>query len=280
MIFYTYSVQHLLASMALEKGKRSIKKFADGELYVKLDEQVNNKNVWVVGSTVTPAENLLELLFLLDALHRNGAQTKLLMPYCSYARQDRATNGEALSFEVIANCFKQFTFETLIIVHIHNPELKKFLSFEQYIPLPFFAERARMVDCIVAPDKGAHDLACAVAQTVGKPMVFMEKVRPEQEKAEIVKITGEIVGKKALLVDDMIATGTTLIKAAEALKKQGVEHVYAAATHGLFVADALKHIQASPLEKIYVSNTIAQKHVSEKIDVIDISDLLYEILRS
>ena len=279
MIFYTFSAQHLVSRLDTEIGKRIIKQFSDGELYVKLEQNVEKKDVWAVGSTVTPAENLLELLFLIDALQRNGARIKLLIPYLSYARQDRATDGEALSAEVILNCFKQFKFDTIVIVHIHNPDIQRFLPFENYIPLPFFIDIARTVDCVVAPDKGAHDLVCSIAQAAEKPMVFMQKVRPAQEQAEIVQVTGELVGEKVLLVDDMIATGTTLIKAAHALKKRGVEHVYAAATHGIFSGDALKNIEASPIEKVFVTNTIAQKQVSSKLTVVDISGLLGEILK-
>lgn len=279
MIFYTFSAQHILSRLEIPFGKRTIQQFADGELYVKLEQSVHNKHVWAVGSTIAPAENLVELLLLLDAIQRNGGTPSVLIPYFSYARQDRAAEGEALSAEVMLNCFKQFNLHKMVIVHVHNPAISRFLPFENYIPLPFFTDIARTVDCIVAPDKGAHDLACAVAQHAEKPMVFMQKVRPAQEQAEIVHVTGEVVGKTALLVDDMIATGTTLIKAARALQQRGVEHIYAAATHGLFAGDAFNALEKSPIEKIFITNTIAQKQAAAKITIVDISSLLQTILK-
>lgn len=278
MIFTTLSAQHILSRLSLPVGKRIIKQFSDGQWYVKVEESVNNTTVWVLGSTISPAENLLELLFLLDALHRNGAKIKLLIPYFSFARQDTAAVGEALNAEVILNCFKQFSLEKITIIHVHNPTIIEFLPFKNVIPLSFFTDIAKEVDCIVAPDKGAHDLACAVAKQAEKPLVFMHKARPSHEQAEIVKVVGEVTGKKALLVDDILATGTTLIQAADELKKRGVSQVYAAVTHGLFTNNAHEKILHSSLEKVFVTNTIVQKEFSAKVMVVDISNLLEDLL--
>jgi ribose-phosphate pyrophosphokinase len=282
-VFSTRSCEHLIKQMRVDKGKAVFKKFTDGELYVRIeDEDITNQDVWLLAATPAPAENIMELFFMLDALSRLGAKVHLLMSYFGYARQDRAESGEALSAQVLFTCLRQFsyTLEQTIILHIHNPHLRKFFDFEDLILLDFFLPLIEKVDCIVAPDQGARALVQALAQKTGKDVFVMKKVRSEQEHIQTVTFEGDVYNKNVLIVDDMITTGGTISKAATVLKQKGASNIYAAATHGIFSSHACQIVQESPLLKIFVTNSLAQRHEDPMIEVIDCAPMLEHIILS
>lgn len=276
-LFYTNSVKHLAKKINLHKGKFTIKKFSDGEIYVEVKEKVKNKSVWVLASTNSPGDNLLELLFLLDALKREKAKINLLIPYFGYARQDRRKEGESLSAEVVSNLLKQAN--KIRIIHVHSSRLKKFLNYEDIIPLKLYYSIITKYDVIVAPDKGSLNLVQKISQKTNIPSAVMEKVRPVHEKANIIKLKGEVKNKKAIIIDDMISTGRTIIAASKALKQSGAKEISVIATHGLFAADAIKRIEKSPIMKVYVTNSIVQKQRFRNVKVIDLSKLIEDIIK-
>jgi len=279
-VFSTRSGQHLLKEMNVDRGAATIKNFSDGELFVKIDEDVANQDVWVLASTQPPADNLLELYFMLDALQRMKARINLLIPYFGYARQDRAAVGEALSCEVIFRFLKQFTINQTAIIHIHNPVVRKFYDFEDIILLDFFLPIIQRVDCLVAPDEGAVDFVAALAEEEKKPMTVMRKVRSGHEQIERLEFDFNVEGKKVLIVDDMIATGGTICRAAEVLHEYKAEAVYAAATHGVFSADAYSAVEHSHIVELFVTNTVPQEENKPKVTVVDVAPMLEQLILS
>jgi ribose-phosphate pyrophosphokinase len=277
-IFFTNSTKHFANKINLPQSPYIVKKFSDGEIYIKVDQDVQKK-VWVIASTQPPADNLLELFFLLDALERSGAQKiNILISYFAYARQAVALTGEAGSAQFIATTLTKFPLAKIYIVHAHAAHiLEGFLPFTNMIPIDFFCSVAKNYDVIAAPDKGAFDFAQTVAQQCKKEIVFFYKKRPEHEKVIIESINGNVNGKRVLLVDDIISTGRTIIQASKAIIDLGAQEVSAAATHGIFAADAHEKIDESQLKKVYVTNTLEQMS-RDKIEVHDVSKFIESII--
>jgi ribose-phosphate pyrophosphokinase len=273
--FFTPSVYHLTAKLTFTQGRCVIKHFSDGELYVKVEEDVADKDVWIVTSTQPPAENILTLFFLLDALTAcHVKKVNLFFIYFAYARQSIALEGEARSAGFIAEILKRFPLNKIYILHAHAPYiLQEFLSFNTLIPFDFFCFAAHEYDVIAAPDKGAFELAREIAQQCNKEAVFLQKTRPKHEEVTITSVNGTVAGKKVLLVDDIISTGRTLIESVRALVNLGAQEVAAAATHGIFAHDAYERLEQSMLKKIYVTNTFNISSV-DKVTVYDISPYL------
>ena len=279
ILFSTSSTRHLADNIALEHGNCTIKQFNDGELFVRIDENVQGKDVWVLAATQAPAEHLLELFLLLDALQRSGAHINLFITYFAYGRQVVAASGEACSAHVISTILKNFTIKKIYIIHPHNRLLHSFLPFTGVQDIDFFCKQAAAYDAIAAPDKGAFALAQEIAKTCKKDLILLTKMRPDHDKVEIVAVEGQVAGKKVLLIDDIISTGRTLAQSAQALKKLGATSVAAAATHGVFSSGSHQLLENSIIEKVSVTNTITQ-HSQGKITVYDISPFIQKIMLS
>ena len=284
-LFYTNSVRHLVEKMDLEKigfirGKYLLKKFSDGEMYVRLEQNVEGERVWVLGSTNPPAENLLELLFLLEALHREKAEINLLIPYFGYARQDRVKTGEAFSGKIVCDLLRKFKPVSISVLHMHSPRLQRYLEYVNVIPFEIFNPIIDTAEIIVAPDKGAFAVAHQIGKEHNLPIVLLEKERPVQEKVVMAKIHGSVKHKKVMIVDDMITTGRTITEAAILLREQGAKEISVVATHGVFTQGAVRRIESSPIKKVYVTNSLPQKHRSKKIKVIDLTDFLERVLKT
>lgn len=279
IVFANNSAAHLVKKMNLPKGDAIIKQFSDGEVYVKIETDVRNKQIWVIGSTQSPAENLIELFFLLDALTRLGpTRINLFFPYFSYARQAVPQIGEAGSAQRICTILKQFPIGIVKILHVHAaPHMHSFLHFENVIDVDFFCHVAKEYDCIAAPDKGAAQFAQTIAHQCSKEVVFLQKIRPDHEYVKIESITGTVEGKKILLVDDIISTGRTMIEAAQALKNAGAIEVAAAATHGIFTNGASERFAQSIIKKIYVTNSLNDIQ-PDSIKTYDVSKFIETII--
>ncbi len=257
-----------------------IKKFKDGELYVKVPESVKNKKVVVVSSFPPPAENFLELVFVLDALKRLNCKVHLVITYFGYARQDRVNiAGEACSAEFVARVLKRYA-DKVSIFDCHSERINRFISYHNIIPidlfLPFVPKKNLVV---VAPDKGAVGRAKAWQRKLHAGIAHLEKSRPAHDVVEIATIKGDVRGRTALIIDDMIATGGTIIEAAKLLKKSGAKDIFVAATHGIFAGDALERLSKAPIKKIFVTDSLSQrKH--KLLKVISIKRVLESINRA
>jgi len=278
LLFYTNSVKHLASKINMPIGKFVIKKFSDGELYVKVDEDVKDNRVWVLAS-IQP-DNVLELAFLLDALNRAKASINLFITYFGYARQNTVNvAGEALSAEVICNLLKMFNPEKIAVLHIHSAGMKQFIDFTSEIPLELYLPIIeKTAEVVVAPDKGAAHLAHVLASPISKGEAFFEKFRPKQEEAVMKKLVGDVKGKNVIIVDDLISTGGTILEAAKRLKEEGALDIQVLATHGVFTDGAIEKLENGPISKIHITNSLAQTHSSKKINVIDLSSFIEKII--
>lgn len=280
ILFSTCTMLEISKNIKLPQGSCTLKKFSDGELYVHINDDIKGKTVWLLAATQPPAEHMLELFFMLDALKRAGAaQINLFISYFAYARQLKTITGEASSAQVICDILKTFAINKIFIIHPHdNSMLHNFLSYTDLLDIDFFCNKAAKYDAIAAPDKGAHIFAEKIAKACNKEIVFLTKKRPEQEQVEIIALDGTVNNKKILLVDDMISTGRTMIESAEFLKKMGAKTVSAAAMHGVFSPGSHERLQTSIIEKIYVTNTIEQQ-AQGKVEVTDIAPYISKIIK-
>lgn len=277
IIFYTSATRHLAAHIKLPIGACTIQQFTDGELFVRIDQNVHKKTVWVIAATQAPAEHMLELFFMLDALTRAGAAINLMVTYFGYARQIIAAPGEACAAQVIATLLQTFSTKQRYVIHPHSPLLHSFFSYSAIEMTDFFCKQAASYDALAAPDKGAFSWAQEIAKLCNKELIILTKRRPKQEQVEILTIDGNVRGKKILLIDDIISTGYTITKAATALKELGATSIAAAITHGIFSPGSYALVQQSPLETVFVTNTVAQQP-HNKISVIDIGPHIEKII--
>lgn len=280
IIFSNRAAAHLINKIELPKADYTIKQFSDGEVYLKINQDVRNQDIWVVACTQPPAENLLELFLLLDTLTRAGAhKINLFFPYFGYARQAKPSPGEVSSAQFICNTLKQFSLGKIYIMHAHAAStLKSFLNFTNVIDMDYFCQVASNYDMVVASDQGGAEFAQHVSKQCNKEIVYLQKTRPSHEQVIIKSVDGNVAGKKILLVDDIIATGRTLVEAAQALKNLGAQQISAAATHGIFSDGAYERLENSPLEKVYITNTIRDSY-NKIIQVYNIAPFIEEIIK-
>lgn len=280
IIFANKGAAHLIKKMNLPKGNAIIKQFSDGEVYVKIESDIKNKHIWVIASTQSRAENIIELFFILDALTRLGAPyINIFFTYFGYARQAITQTGEAGSAQRICTMLKEFPLGKVIMLQVHAAaRMHSFIPFENVIDFDFFCNAAHEYDCIAAPDKGAAEFAQKVAHTCKKEIVFLQKIRPDHEYVKIESISGTVEGKKILLVDDIISTGRTMIEAANALKDAGAITISAAATHGIFTPGTQERFTQSIIKKVYVTNSI-KDFQPDFIYTYDMSNFIETIIR-
>jgi ribose-phosphate pyrophosphokinase len=279
-LFYTRSTNYLSTTINLPKGNYTVKNFSDGELYVKLVEDVKDQTVWAIASTYAPGDNLIELFLLLDALQRSGAHINLFMPYFGYARQDQAGPGEALSAQVISNFLKSFKLNKICIIDAHSRHLHEYLEFVNLMFVDIPCDLVTDYKAVAAPDKGAYDLASAIAQRCHKDLLLFTKARPEQEKVTILSMAGTVTGEPVLIVDNLISTGNTILNAAAHIRSQGVRDIAVFAVHALFSQETLIKLEESPLTKIMVTNTVPQTSTNSKLIVLDIGPFIEKTIRS
>lgn len=277
ILLSTSSAEHLAAQMMLPRGMCTITTFSDGELFVQLDTNVNNQDVWVLATTCQPDRNFFELFFLLDALERNGAHINLVITYLGYARQDRAHSGEALGAEIISKFLKIFSIHKILVVHEHSKHLKSFLNFTSIVPIEPLCTLVKNYDAVVAPDEGAYTLAKNIADICILEAVAIKKIR-NQEQVKIIEIVGNVYGKSVIIVDDIIATGSTLVAASNAIKELGAKEIAVYGTHGIFADNAREKLQnCAAIDAIYTTNSIDQQPFAKEYSKITILNIAHYI---
>jgi len=258
----TDSVKHLgIPSVKVEKSF-----FPEGELNVKIGEDLKGKVVTVISNVTT--ENILELMFVVDAVKRMGARVKeVIIPFMSYARQDKLyTRGEPISGAVICSILKNLKVP-IVIFDVHSLRLRKYLKFRNVFLLPMLLENLPKRDwVVVSPDFGGVERARKIAKILRVSLVVIEKIRKD---GIVMRFNKKLDGKDILIVEDMVSTGATLVKAARLLKREGAGDIYCISTHGLFVGGARKKLLKSGIKKIFVTNTLDVKG-SRQIEVRDI----------
>lgn len=300
MLIFSGTSNHALAKkIAQNLGEKlsdlEIFKFPDKEVRVRVLENVLDKQSIVVESTgVHPNHYYMQLFFILDAIKRSGgSEVTLVIPYLGYQRQDHIfRSGEAVSLEVIVNLLKTMKVDRVISFDFHASRISEFfitrnIKVDHLSALPVFAKEIEKMDTenivLVSPDMGGIRRIKILAELLGNkiPYVSIEKNRDlDSGEIESSKINGD-VKKIAVIVDDVISTGKTLVAASDLLTKNGVEEVYVMATHGIFAGEAPLILQNSSIKKVIVSDTIEVRSSRkfDKLQIISISSLIAETLR-
>lgn len=264
-------------------------KFADGEISVNIEESVRGCHIFVIQSTSSPAnEHYMELFIMIDALKRaSAASINIIMPYYGYSRQDRKSRSrEPITAKLVADMIQSAGASRVVCIDLHVGQIQGFfdIPIDNFPAAPLIAtyfKRKKINDLvIVSPDHGGATRARTFARLLGgAPLAIIDKRRPQPNIAEVVNIIGEVKGKTALIVDDIIDTAGTLIAAAQALKNAGATEVYAAASHPVLSPPAVERLENSCIKEVIVTNTIEIKEkTSKKIKQLSIGPLLGEAI--
>lgn len=270
-------------------GAAEITNFADGEIRISINENVRGRDVFIIQPTPPPADNILELLLTVDALKRSSARRiTAVIPYYGYARQDRKDRPRVpLSAKLIANLLIQAGIDRLLTMDLHADQIQGYFDipvdhlFSTPVLVKHFASRTENL-VVVAPDTGRANRARGFAQRLGNkiPIAIIDKRRTAPNQSEALRVVGEVAGMNALIFDDMIDTGGTLLLATTALLEAGAKSVSATATHGIFSRNAVQLIGESPISEVIITDTINQppERHHPKIKVLSVSALLAEAI--
>ncbi len=277
--------------LSLPVGGVEVRQFADTETFVKINDNIRGRDVFVVQSTTRPTnEHLMELLLLLDAAKRASAsRVTAVVPYFGYARQDRKDQGRvALSAKLVANLFATAGADRLLAVDLHSGQIQGFFDMpvDHLLAGPTLVDRVAIEGikdfCVVSPDVGNVKLARNYADMLRCPLAIVDKRRPRPNVSEVMAIIGEeeIRGKNVLIFDDMIDTAGTICNASEALRARGAKDVYAFAVHGVLSGPALERLEKAPIKAVFITNSISQegRPLPAKIKVLSIAPLLAQAI--
>lgn len=271
-------------------GFVEFKRFSDGEIWVKYGENIRGSDIFIIQSTNPPADNLLELLIMIDAAKRASAKRiTAVIPYFGYARQDRKDQPRvSITAKLIANLITVAGADRIMTMDLHASQIQGFfdIPFDHLYGSSIFSGLFKDIKnnlAVVSPDVGSIKMARAYAKRFHANLVVIDKRRPVQNKAEVVHIIGDVKDQDVLIVDDLIDTGGTFVGAVEALKENGAKNIYGAVTHPLLSGPAMDRIRNSGLVKLYVTDTIDfnSHEKTDKISIISASELFAEaILRT
>ena len=282
--------QEICQYLKMPIGDTLVTTFSEGEVRVKINENVRGKDVFIVQPTCPPVNNnLMELLILIDALRRASAKRiTAVLPYFGYARQDRKDQPRVpITAKLVANLITTAGADRILTVDLHAGQIQGFfdIPMDHLYAVNIFVNHIKKIKLknivIVSPDVGGIKMARAYAKRFEAPLAIVDKRRISEEDTEAMNILGEIKGKNLIIVDDLVATASSLVEAAAALKKQGGKEIYAAITHPILSGPAIKRISDSVIKKLFVTNTIpvenGKKH--KKIEVLSIAPLLAEAIK-
>ncbi|MFA5350501.1 MAG: ribose-phosphate pyrophosphokinase [Candidatus Omnitrophota bacterium] len=266
-------------------------RFSEGEIRVKINENVRGKDVFIVQPTCPPSnDNLMELLIMIDALRRASAhRITAVIPYFGYARQDRKDQPRVpITAKLVANLLTTAGANRILTMDLHAGQIQGFFDipvdhlFSVGVFVDYFSKMNIKDLVVVSPDVGSIKMARAYAKRVSAGLAIIDKRRVSPEKAEAMHIMGEVEDKNVIIIDDMVATGSSLIEAVEALKKSKAKAIYAAISHGILSGPAIQRIdQCAGLEKLLISDSVplSTDKQHEKIQVLSVSSLLAEAIK-
>jgi len=284
--------EEIARHLGVELGKASVGRFSDGEVTVEIQQNVRGREVFVVQSTCAPTnDNLMELLIMVDALKRASAQRiTAVIPYFGYARQDRRPRSTRvpISAKVVANMLEAVGVNRLLTMDLHADQIQGFFD----IPVDnIYASPVLLSDLqskkyedlvVVSPDVGGVVRARALAKQLGCDLAIIDKRRPKANVSEVMHVIGEIEGRNCVIMDDMIDTAGTLVKAAEVLKERNAKSVFAYCTHAVFSGPAIERIKNSQLDEVVITNTIplsTEAKATPKIRQLSVAFLFAETIR-
>ena len=283
--------KRIIDHLGLKLGDVTIRTFADGELWVKFEENIRGKDVFIIQSTNGPAENLIELFLLIDAAVRASAQrVTAVIPYFGYGRQDRKDQPRVpISSRVMVDVLTATGADRIISMDLHSTQIQGFAS------IPFDHIYSRMVlldklksldlnpeECtVLSPDVGSAAMGQSYAKRLGFHFALIDKRRYAPNKAEVSHLIGDLKGKDVLIIDDMIDTAGTTVSASKAAVDEGANSVIAVATHGVLSGPAIERLKSAPINKIIITDTIAisdDKKIS-KMDIVSVADVFSEAIK-
>jgi len=267
-------------ALGIDLCDAAVDRFSDGEVRVRIRETVRGADVFVIQPTCPPVnDHLMELLIIIDALRRASARKVIaVIPYYGYARQDRKHTGRVpITARLVANLLETAGADRVLTMDLHVGQIQGFFNIpvDNLQAAPLFANYYREHDAdggktiIVSPDAGGAVRARLLAERLDLPIAILEKRRSaDGSQVQVVNVIGDVSGKRAVLVDDIVSSGSTLVLAANALLEHGATEVHAYCTHGVFSGNALDALAQSPLKKVVVTNTISQEQ-AEKSDIVE-----------
>ena len=269
--------------------KLTCNRFADGEIFVRIDENVRGNDVFIVQSTNPPAENIMEMLLLIDAAKRaSAARVTVVMPYYGYARQDRKDQPRvAIGAKLLANMITEAGADRVLGIDFHQHQLQGFFDIpvDHLYAMPVltqhFKKKQLKDTVVVAPDVGSAKMARGFAKRLDASLAIIDKRRPRANVSEVVNVVGEVEGRDCILADDMIDTAGTIAEAASALMRLGANSVYACATHALFSGPAIQRLKDSPIVEVAVTDTILlpPERQFDRLTILSVGELLSKAIR-
>ncbi|HCN61585.1 MULTISPECIES: ribose-phosphate diphosphokinase [Mammaliicoccus] len=259
--------QEVANLVGIPLGKSTVKRFADGEVQINIEESIRGCDVFIIQPTSNPVnEHLMELLIMIDACKRaSAANINIVMPYYGYARQDRkARSREPITAKLVANIIEKAGASRMIALDLHAPQIQGFfdIPIDHLMGVPilsnYFLEKGLDPEStvVVSPDHGGVTRARKMADRLKTPIAIIDKRRPKPNVAEVMNIVGDIDGKTAIIIDDIIDTAGTITLAADALVKKGAKEVYACCTHPVLSGPAKERIESSQIKELVVTNSI------------------------
>nr|WP_215909081.1 ribose-phosphate pyrophosphokinase [Pseudoalteromonas ostreae] len=285
--------QKVAKRLYIEVGDAVVGRFSDGEISVQINENVRGSDVFIVQSTCAPTnDNLMELIVMVDALRRASAgRITAVIPYFGYARQDRRVRSARvpITAKVVADFLSSVGVDRVLTVDLHAEQIQGFFDvpvdnvFGSPVLLEDMKERQFDDVVVVSPDIGGVVRARAIAKLLNDTdLAIIDKRRPQANVSQVMHIIGDVEGRDCIIVDDMIDTGGTLCKAAEALKEHGAKRVFAYATHPVLSGQAVENIRNSVIDEVIVTDSIplsAELKAIDKIKVLTLADMLAETIR-
>ncbi len=279
-------------AMGTDLGRAMVRVFADGEIYLQIQENVRGADVFVVQPTCTPVDrNLMELLLMIDALKRASAdRVTAVLPYFGYARQDRKDKPRVpISAKLVARLIETAGADRILAIDLHAAQIQGFFDvpvdhlFASPVMIEYFKQAAIPNLTVVSPDAGGVERARAFAKRMNAPLAIIDKRREEANEADVMNVIGDVEGRNCLMVDDLIDTAGTLVKGAKALMEQGATSVRACASHAVLSGPAVDRIEASCLQEVIFSNSIplsGRALESNRIRSLSIAPLLARAIQS
>ena len=290
-IFSGTSSQYLAKEVAkhygISLGKVTLQKFSDGEMAPYYEESIRGYHIYIIQSTCSPAENIIELLLMIDAAKRaSAASINVVIPYFGYARQDRKDKSRiAIGAKLMSNLLVSSGASRIISCDLHADQIQGFMDIPvdhlqgHSIFIPYLKKHLSEDTVFVAPDVGSVARIRRYANYFEKGMAICSKERKRANEVATIEIIGDVSGKHVVIIDDIIDTAGTVCNAAQLIKQRGAKSIKVISTHPVLSADSIKKIENSQIEKVVVSNTIPLKTESSKIEVISIARLIAEAIR-
>lgn len=282
-----YLAEKIAKSYGQKLGNVNVVEFSDGEFQPSFDENIRGNDIFVIQSTFPPADNLFELMMIIDAAKRASARNIVaVIPYFGFARQDRKDKPRvSIASKLIANLLSASGVNRIITIDLHADQIQGFFEFpvDHLFASSIFVPQLKALNLprisMASPDTGGTKRAASYAKVLETDFIICYKQRSKPNAVETMAVVGEVEGKDIVLVDDIIDTAGSITKAAELMMEKGANSVRAVATHPIFSGDALERIEKSPFIEVFVTDTIPLKHKSDKIKVLSTADLFGEVIR-